>query len=221
MSVLPAIQHSPSDPPSCAPAVMSALSGKFERVQKIAAARNSEKVQQWLINKIQLSDVKDIDRARSWDKILPTRQTLAAEYELLHEAVFIKATPIETRLIFGTLIDAIPHARNAATPGFIESLVFAVMHADDDHDDPWMPGNGFSLPVLHMAARRILTKHKFCPAISEIIEEARLARTQFWTALQTTDRLLELRFSAEDVIGEYEIDSSIVNECNDPNALPF
>lgn len=202
------------------PAVMTALSERFKTVHNIAVVRTSEKVQQFLIGKSPLTiDMRNIDRARAWDERIPSRDVLSTQRDLLVNAVYDRATEAEVRLICATLLDSIPNARNAASAGFIENLVFAISHVDDDHHNDWSPGSGFSFAVLYTAARRIMSVCLFCPSIGEVIEASRKARCEFWIALRNTNKLLDLRLSAEDVIEL--VDPPELNDCDpDPDSVP-
>lgn len=202
------------------PAIMAGLATRYAEISRIAVRRSSEETRDWLRHKSPLTHRREIETARKWVNVIPDRETLDAQQESLWEAIFKPASEQETRIVIAAIIGAINHASATAGQAFIESLIFSILHVDDDVDSPWRPSRGFSLPVLYVAARRIIAKAKFCPSIAEIISEAELAREMFMQAMRATDRLNELRLSADDLI-ELVDDPIVVNPADgDNDGLP-
>ncbi|PWB89895.1 hypothetical protein C5688_13730 [Methylocystis sp. MitZ-2018] len=101
------------------------------------------------------------------------------------------------------MLEGIPAAASGATQSYGDALAFAVIHADDDRDPEAYPRwRGFSTAVLFAATRRIWTTSTFTPSIAEVIKTAREVRADYYAALARTNRLLELRANARDVIAD-------------------
>lgn len=182
------------------PAILAGLASKYSELHRLATRRASEETAEWLRGRRPVTDRREIETARTLARVIPERLILHEQQIALYDAVYVPASEQEIRIVCAAIIGSITHASATAGLAFVESLVFSILHADDDESSPWAPREGFSTPVLYVAARRIIAKSKFCPSIAEVIEEATLAREMFHRALTTTMRLTELKLAADDLI---------------------
>ncbi|MGD9543548.1 MAG: hypothetical protein AB7U86_05140 [Methylocystis sp.] len=153
----------------------------------------------------ELSSCYARDRERALGRLekIPSRELLEEQHEALRAALYEPASEREARAILGLMLEGIPAAASGATQSYGDALAFAVIHADDDRDPETYPHwRGFSAAVLFAATRRIWTTTTFTPSIAEVIKTAREVRADYYAALARTNRLLELRANARDVIAD-------------------
>lgn len=150
---------------------------------------------------------------------LPVPSDLAMQIDRLHAATFTAATEDEASFVLGTMLDAIPAAANRLSATYVDALVWAVIHADDDRDPGESPKfRGFSVEVLASAARHIWLTVKYAPAIQEVVDAASKARARHHLALNTTRKLASLRENADTVIAAIEAAEPMPE---DPDEIPF
>lgn len=151
---------------------------------------------------------------------IPSLDVLKQDAKRLQTAIFSTATEAEIRLIVGVMLDGLPAASSQISAGYIDAIVVSILHADDARSSEDYPGfKGFSGHVLAGVARRVWGGQKFAPAISELLTIARETRSEFWRALQLTERLIEIRENAEDI--EAITNPDLSNLPDDPDELPF
>jgi hypothetical protein len=186
--------------------IIDQLAERFSAVQALAYRRNARKVTQALQTwfPLRADALGAEEKARQRLALIPGLRELSDQRDELHEAVFLRAKEPEIRLILAAMIDGIPSAKSQATPGYFDAAAFTLQHADEDAPED-SPGArlgfaGFSSAALFMMARRVMATHRFAPAPAELLEIARSARFEFWSARNSTARLIEFRLNAEEVL---------------------
>jgi hypothetical protein len=162
------------------------------------------------------------DRNRALERLerLPSEEALVAELASLRSAVFEPASEPDLRVIVSVMLEALPAAKAQATAVYIDAVVWALQHADDDRTrEAFPPFRGFSARVLATVTRRIWFKNTFAPSIAELLATAREVRAEYWCATGATNRLLALRRNAEAVIAALPPPPSSLE--GDPEDIPF
>ncbi len=136
-------------------------------------------------------------RARTRIAHLPERDVLHDELELIHQSVFEPATELQIRALIGVMLDALPTAGAQVKVTYLDAMTETLRHTRDEGEGG---AAGFSAAVLARSIRMIWARSKFPPAIAEFIAIAREARAEFRNALRLTERLIDIRLDAEDLV---------------------
>jgi len=153
-------------------------------------------------------------RARRLLACLPPRQHLITAHRVAWEAIERPADEVTTRQMVAGLLRAIPSARSAVNEEYAEAAVELLIFDDEEYIVGRVCRH-FTAIGLGVAFRRLLLSARFCPAISEIVQEARHARREL-TSLEATLRLaLERQAEAEEVF-----DKAITRKGDDAT-IPF
>jgi len=208
-------------PPAVVSASMNTVRGLFDRVGDLEAlvarrvANSSDVFKLQALKSERRNYVAAIGRLDT----LPAPSDLARQIDRLRAATFAAATEDEASFIIGTMLDAIPAAANRLSATYVDALVWAVLHADDDRDPSAFPKfRGFSVEVLASAARHIWLTVKYAPAIQEVVDAADKARARHHLALNTTLKIASLRENADAVVSTVEAAEPMPE---DPDAIPF
>jgi hypothetical protein len=182
----------------------------------LAPVRTFRDLEQWLDRAAGDRWLVQLDRrrarenaavARQWLAEMPSEAAIKAAIESFEDATTVQASRQHIRLVLSFLVDAFPNARLNCADAYLDGL--AIVLTDDEH------GDAFSAPVLAAAVKRLLVTSKFVPVPAEVVAEARSVRAKFHAGAVRGRHLLELRWSAEDVLialGEITID---------PDEIPF
>ena len=120
------------------------------------------------------------------------------------------------RKIVGAMVKAMPAAATAVTAEFMDAIIWAGEHDDEDKRAQLHGLRGFRPPVLLMAAfhvvagrvprtdakgKLVLGGGTFLPSVAEFLATARIARFDFVTARDfCSDRLLQVILDAEWIV---------------------
>lgn len=134
------------------------------------------------------------EKARQWLATMPSRGELMEADAKFFEAATEHATPAQAEMVAAVMMDAYPLGR---TNPAIYAEMLAICLADQT-----ARGDLPSATVMAVTARNLISKSKFVPAVSEFLDHAKRVRNAFWGGHVHAEHLLELRFSAEDVLHE-------------------
>jgi hypothetical protein len=200
--------------------VVAATLGRFAPLCTLAFERSASWTKLREVSMLgggRMSDEVRAKAARRCER-LPDLATLSDQAEAFYAAVYTRAKPDEVRWFVGVLFDGNQAWASRATRGAIDAIAFSLEHADDDRDpDAPHKFRGFSAAALAMAVQRIWLDKKFDPNICEIVQAAKDARARFWMAWRATERLIEIRDDADDVLAVTDPDAPPI----DPDEMPF
>lgn len=128
---------------------------------------------------------------------MPTHETLRQALNAFHAATYGETDEAAARAAAGAMLDALPSSRNFDSGTYVDAMVDALLY--DDNDDLY---RGFTAPVVALGARCVLQTETYVPPIALFLDRARKERGHFRQALVLTDRLVELRVNAEEVLFE-------------------
>ncbi len=167
-------------------------------VVKRTSGRNASVIKEAL--PIQWDRPNARERALARVEGMPSRAELTDDLRRLRAAVNGEpATPLQIKMLVAALLDGIPAARSHGD-GVEDAIVCTLQYAEDDHDESEPNAFGFSARVLAAAVRELLAKHTFTPSAAEVLAAAKGQLERYWRALAATNKVLELRLNAEDVV---------------------
>jgi hypothetical protein len=186
----------PTTPPATP---ISQAFDRFAPIEALVGRRTSYRAQQFVQNAASFPplDERFLEPARQRLRQIPDRCALNDQHAALWDACYTPASPAETRLFIALVLDGIPAAAAQTTAALIDAIVITL--SGSPFDDP--PGkHAFSCPVLMSAARALWAQSKFAPAPAEFLAAATAARERYLLALHLTNKLIDIRMDAEDVV---------------------
>lgn len=143
----------------------------------------------------------EIARAKRVIARFPNLPDLQQKQAALENAVRQRGTEAEAAPVIAGMLGAIPTAAKSVSPSYVEALL-AEATAEEENPDviAYMGSNGFSLPAITLAARRIVQTKNFAPTVAEFTEAGRAARRELWSAWGLTSALVLRRREADAIV---------------------
>lgn len=129
-----------------------------------------------------------IEDAREACAILPAADYVVTQIEQVRAALNDRATGQQIWLLLSAMAEAMPAARTAVTPEFVDA--FAFLNRTEK----------FSVAVLFTAITSVWATQKFAPALNELVQAARTARDRYTTAMFVLQHQLSVRREAEAIL---------------------
>lgn len=128
---------------------------------------------------------------------LPRLVELSRAVVAFSDAAAGKTDQMSARVLVGLMLDGLPSAKNLSSATYIDALIDALQHDDEDDCEG---AKGFTPTVLAATVRLVWRKRDFAPSIAEFLTIARAQRRRFQQAAGWASTLWDARENAEDVL---------------------
>lgn len=136
--------------------------------------------------------VTDHHQAARFLEIAPPRELLEEARDHTAPLAAMEANPAATAVLLGLLLESFPNAGKEARQTYFATLAHEVNR------------DGFSPPVVAVAARKLRRTARFLPTVSEVIEACADVRTEIGSTLYLAEAGLRRYAEAETVLKAWE-----------------
>ena len=186
----------------------TAVVDRFAQVFAVAkptldAALKLREARTWLTDRqrfprimIDLDRVDDADEVEAKAKLalIPEIPVLQEAAQLFDDAVRKAAPEPWYHLVLGTMLAAMPNAKNVA-PDYQFGIVDMLLHDEESWEKGCEPG--FSAPVFVQAIRQVRREEEFVPTAAKILKACKEQRQRFRQLASEVEILIKVRENAK------------------------